>query len=198
VSENLGSRLRAALGKPRRDCWQECIGPKATSGIRDRRARRQTKRYVAIVAEKLRDPAKFTDLPQRQLAACQLMMWATDVWIDKAHAGRKRSIAHNAQRLAAGGAAAVAAGSGAALAAGLSGTAAKVWGLVVLGLGVGSGAAAAMWPLTDYERNRAKARQYEWLWRDMWAYLLDKVATDSLGDIAAKRDGFSKRMHSIT
>jgi hypothetical protein len=177
--------------------WAECVGPDAGKGIHNRRAKAATKTYTAIVKFALRDNPADADLNQRRLAACELMTWATDIWIDKAHAGRKRSIAHDAQRLAAGGAAVVAAGSGAALAVGLTGTAATVWGLVVLGLAAASAAAAAMWPAADYDRNRSKARLYEQLWRDMWVYLTQKLPADSPDKIANQREEFSKRVRSI-
>jgi hypothetical protein len=141
--------------------WDEWISAKPKPRIRDKQAAADTERWKGELKEALSATSGVTDLPRRRQEAYEIVSWATEVWIHHVHSGRKRSHAHNAQRFAAGGTAAVAAGSGAALAAGLSGTPAKAWGLIVVGLATLSGAAAAMWPETEYERNRAKSRQYE-------------------------------------
>jgi hypothetical protein len=179
------------------DPWEVWIDAKPKPRIRNKQAATDIKRWRGVLKKALSETSGHLELPARREEAQEIVSWATEVWIHHVHAARKRSHAHNAQRFAAGGTAAVAAGSGAALAAGLSGTAAKAWGLIVVGLATLSGAAAAMWPEAEYERNRAKARQYEWLWRDMWDYVTQDLPTIPVRDFGGKRKAFSRALTAI-
>ena len=51
--------------------------------------------------------------------------------------------------------------------------------IVILALGVATAAATALSPETDYQRFRGKARAYEELWRNVWAYTTIELPTAS-------------------
>jgi hypothetical protein len=173
--------------------WDDFLEPAA----QDQRAE-QTARFKRRLADALSDTGeKDADLQLRRRAAGQLAEIANRVWESCESAGKKRSWAHNAQRLAAGGSAAAAAGSGGALASGLGGTTATVLGIVVIGIGILTGIGAAIWPETEYERNRGKARQYEQLWWNIWDFALLELPAIKTEAIYGKVEEFAAAVKSV-
>jgi hypothetical protein len=165
--------------------------------ITDKQAADQMQLWKQVVKDRLGvDPVNDPLVLARRSAACHLAAIATDAYLGKQKASGKRNFAHGAQRVAVGSTAAVAAGSGGALAAGLSGSPAHVFGIVILALGIATAAATALSPETDYQRYRGKARAYEELWRNVWAYTtteLPTVTSQAKIDAAIERFAASSR-----
>jgi hypothetical protein len=179
-----------------RDWWSNYLA-KGGAGIRNRRVRGQTRDYKKMLGEALGVGAASEEVWERRKAAYTLTSRATEIWKMEVRAGRKRCRAHNAQRVAAGGSAAVTAGTGAALAAGVSGTVAKVVGIAVVVIAFVTGAAGAMWPEAEYERNRAKARLYGQLWAEMWDFATLQLPNDDPDTINAQLKQFSDRITAV-
>jgi hypothetical protein len=174
--------------------WPGCLDATGEGKIKDDHIRQQTQLSKQRLSEALQ---QVDDLELRRCAACQLTALAAAVWVHKEHADVKRSRAHTAQRLAAGGSAALAAGSGGALAAGLGGTTAKVFGIIVLVIGIVTGAGAALLPESEYERNRGKSRQYAQLWRDIWTYATLELPSARASTIAGQIKRFSADISAV-
>lgn len=160
----------------------------------------QTQQYKAILAEVLEgsgEPRHDAVLQARRRAAYQLTEMANQVWLSKESAAEKRSAAHTAQRLAAGGSAAAAAGSGGALAAGLGGAASVVLGIVVVAIGVLAGIGAAVLPEAEYERNKEKSRRYEQIWWDIWNFAMLQLSSIEVDAIHGRLDAFSADIKAV-
>jgi hypothetical protein len=160
----------------------------------------QTQRLKKMLAEALEGSGgrhQDAALQVRRRAANQLTEMANQVWLSKESAGVKRSKAHTAQRLAAGGSAAAAAGSGGALAAGLGGAAAKVLGIVVVAIGILAGIGAAVLPEAEYERNREKSRRYEQIWWDIWNFALLQLPSIDVGAIHGKLEKYTADIKAV-
>jgi hypothetical protein len=190
------ARDGAAMSASASDWWGECPGLSSTAetGIKDPKIAEENRQNKLMVVKAINGAETDDALPKRRMAACDLATLATDVWIGQQSAAEKRSHTRYFQRVSAGVGAGVATGSGIALAVGLSGTAAKIFGSVVVFLGFFSGVVGAVWPEADYVRNRAKASHYEGLWRDIWSYAkltLPTVDPESIDD-AYKRFSAAK------
>jgi hypothetical protein len=186
------------------DWWPDCLDADGSldadgkEAITDKQAREQTRMWKRMVLDALGvEESNDCVLRVRRCAACQLAAIATDACLSKEHAGQKRNFSHTAQRLAVGSSAALAAATGGVLAAGLSGLPAHVFGIVVLIVGIATAAASAVSPEADYQRYRGKARQYEQLWRDVWAYATLTLPTASPGSIAGKLEQFSAASKAV-
>jgi hypothetical protein len=176
--------------------WQDFLSKDDAVGSRTE----QTKLLKQILREALEGGGQEdheADLQLRRRAAYQLTQMANRVWKSHADAGKKRSWAHAAQRMAAGGGAAVAAFTGGALAAGFHGTAAKVIGIVVAAIAILASTAAAIWPESEYQRNRGKSRQYEKLWWDIWDFATLELPTVNLAELPSKLEAFSEAKRAV-
>ena len=140
------------------------------------------------------DPA---ELRWRRWAADRLEDWARQVHRSSQSAGKKRTLAHSGQRLSAAVGAAVGAASGGALASQLTGTVAVVFGWFVLALSIVAGAIGAALPEAEYERNRAKRRAYDRLFRNIWTYASLGLPTDDRKTVKARLEKFSDDIESV-
>jgi hypothetical protein len=166
--------------------------------ITDKQAADLTEMWKQFLRTQLADDQNNDPLVRaRRCGACHLAEIATDAYLGKQKAGGKRAFAHGAQRVAVAGSAAVAAGTGGALAAGLSGTPAHVFGIVILALGIATAALTALSPDTDYQRFRGKARAYEELWRNVWAYATTKLLTASAAEIDTAIERFAASSRAV-
>lgn len=191
-----GHKFRHAEAVDSGTWWKEFLEEPAAAGKRTD----QAVRLKQLLAEALAGPVgkdQEADLQLRRRAAYQLTQMANRVWLSHESAGAKRSKAHTAQRLAAGGSAAAAAGTGGALAAGLGGSVAAVLGIVVIGIGILAGISAAIIPESEYERNRGKARQYEKLWWDIWNFTTLELPSIETGAIYAKLEEFNTAIRAV-
>lgn len=176
--------------------WEEFLAEPAEAGEMEDK----TKELKQLLGEALRGAGiadRDDDLHLRRRAAYQLTDMANRVWRSHESAGNKRSKAHTAQRVAAGGGAAVAAGTGGALAGGLKGTTATVLGIVVIGIAVLAGIVSAVWPESEYKRNMRKARRYEKLWWDIWAFATLELPTIKPDAISGKLEAFSAAIEVV-
>jgi hypothetical protein len=180
------------------DWWPQCLDADADTvkEIDDELAKTQTEYSKQRVREALADPSD-PDLERRRSAACQLAALASEAWLSQGHAREKRGAAQTGQRVAAGASAALAAGTGGALAAGLKGLPAHVFGIVVLVAGIGTAAVSALSPDAEYQRNRAKVRQYEQLRRDIWAYMTLTLPTAEPESIEGRCQQFNATFAAI-
>jgi hypothetical protein len=176
--------------------WRDFLKEDVKAGSRTA----QTTRLKQILGEALEGHGQEdheADLQLRRRAAYQLTQMANRVWRSHEDAGEKRSWAHTAQRIAAGGSAAVAAGTGGALAVGFHGTAARVIGIVVVVIAIIASIAAAIWPESEYQRNRGKSRQYEKLWWDIWDFATLELPTVNLAELHSKLEAFSEAKRAV-
>jgi hypothetical protein len=176
--------------------WEDFVNEPVATGSRTA----QRDRLMKILREALEGGGQEdqdADLQVRRRAAYQLVEMANRVWKSHQDAGKKRSWAHAAQRMAAGGSAAVAAATGVALAAGFHGTAARVFGIVVAGLAIFAGVVSAIWPESEYQRNRGKSRQYEKLWWDIWDFATLELPTINLAELPSKLEKFSEEKRAV-
>jgi hypothetical protein len=174
--------------------WDEFVRSSATADDPDRK-RMRIAGLKRVLVELLSNPDA-TDINVRRLAAVQLTDMAGRVLESEESAGRKRSKAHTAQRIASGGGAVVAASSGSALAAGVSGPVATWVGIGVVVVALASAALGAVLPEAEYERNKRKNRRYEKLWWDIRTFATLTLPTVDPASIASRLEDLSAAIES--